>query len=489
MPRFPPESRALLRRLREVADATGVSVYLVGGAVRDALLGRPTADIDLAVAGDPHGYAEALARTLPGSLFPLDAERRMYRVAARSAPGYVDIAPLRGDIQSDALERDFTINALAVPLGQVDADSGQAPVLDPLGGLDDLDRRHIHAVGDGVFADDPVRLLRAVRIAAELAFDIEPVTMAMAKRDAHLIRSAAAERVRDELCRTLAMPNSARHLRLLDELRLLTTVIPELEESRGVGQPKEHYWDVLQHCFEAVGFTEQVLRQAPSSAAFMTYIPWDGDLAGHFQEHLTDDRTRMVLGKVGALLHDVAKPRTKTIGEDGRMRFLGHSPMGAEMTERILERLRFSRREVRMVSAMVREHLRPGLISRDEGPSRKAVYRYFRDAGEAAIDTLFLSFADYLAARGPLLEMDDWRRYAGKIEHMLSAYREKDTPVRPLKLIDGHDLIAVYHLEPGPRIGELLEAVREGQAAGELLTREDALAYAGRLLAKETAAA
>jgi len=167
LPRFPPESRALLRRLREVADATGVSVYLVGGAVRDALLGRPTADIDLAVAGDPHGYAEALARTLPGSLFPLDAERRMYRVAARSAPGYVDIAPLRGDIQSDALERDFTINALAVPLGQVDADSGQAPVLDPLGGLDDLDRRHIHAVGDGVFADDPVRLLRAVRIAAE----------------------------------------------------------------------------------------------------------------------------------------------------------------------------------------------------------------------------------------------------------------------------------------------------------------------------------
>jgi poly(A) polymerase len=462
--------------------ARGARGYLAGGAVRDALLGRPIADLDVAVAAPPESVAGELAAAFAAPSFPLDAERGIYRLALDGGRLVLDLTPLAGEIAQDARRRDFTIDALALPLESLaEAVPAASAILDAVGGLADLERRTVRAIADDVFREDAARLLRAVRLAAELSFTIEPATGGLIRRDAALLATVAGERVRDELFRTLAVPGAAGSLRLLDDLGLLTRIFPELEAARGAGQPKEHYWDVLQHSIEAVAEAERVVREVSDQAPGIEQVPWDDELSRRFAEEVSGGRSRRVLLKLAALLHDVAKPATKTIEADGRIRFLGHPRLGARMTETALSRLRLSARETRAVVAMVEEHLRPGLITRDDGPSGRALYRYFRDAGEVAIDTLFLSLADSRAARGPLLELEDWRLYAGKIRGMLDAWRGRTAAVQPPRLVDGHDLMRELGLRPGPRIGELLETVREAQAAGEIATRSEAIALAARL--------
>ncbi len=189
-----------------------------------------------------------------------------------------------------------------------------------------------------------------------------------------------------------------------------------------------------------------------------------------------------MLLKLAGLLHDIAKPQTKSIEENGRMRFLGHAKEGACVVEGIMERLRFSARETDMVSKMVEHHLRPGQMG-GEVPSRRAIYRYFRDIGDVGIDTIFLNLADHLAARGPKLELDNWREHTHSLAFVLEErYREESVVALP-KLISGHDLIDIYGMAPGPQIGELLEVVREAQADGDVSTREGALSFVQKRLA------
>ena len=472
----------LLVRLREHFAAQGVEGYCVGGLVRDAIVGRPTADIDVAVhADDVQAVGAEIARSFPGTLVPLDQERQVFRIVLAGGV-YLDLTPVRGgSIEADLALRDFSIDAMAIPFDGLDL---AAPgMLDPLGGIDDLSARIVRATGPGVFREDPLRLLRGVRLAAEIGLAIEPATQAMMREDHALLAAVSGERVRDEFCRILAAPGAVASLRLLDDLGLLTVVIPELEEARGVGQPKEHYWDVLQHSLEAVGTMEQVLRQSPGAPLYLDAVPWNETFAAYFQRLTGGNRNRLVLAKLTALLHDISKPATKTIEADGRIRFLGHPVKGAQVSEEIMERLRFTSREVRMVSIMVEEHLRPGLISRGANePTRRALYRFFRDAEDVVVDTLFLSFADYMAARGPLMETDDWALYSGKIRDILSHWQEGLSVPPTVKLVDGHDIMREFKLPPGPRIGMLLEAVMEGHASGEINSKEEALALVRRLL-------
>jgi poly(A) polymerase len=208
-------------------------------------------------------------------------------------------------------------------------------------------------------------------------------------------------------------------------------------------------------------------------------------LAQHFGLEVSQGSTRGSLFKLAALLHDVAKPQTKTIDANGRMRFLGHAKEGAAMVVKILERLRFSGKEVKLVEVVVQHHLRPMQMSSNGFPTRRAIYRYFRDTGEAGIDILFLSLADHLATRGPHLDLAEWQEHAQLVEYVLAQRFQEESVVVPPKLIDGHDLINIFGLSPGPKIGEFLEVVREAQASGELATKEEALAYIRKQLLAE----
>jgi len=473
-----PQASSLLAAINNLLTEQGVRSYLVGGFVRDLLLGRETADIDIAVAGDGVEIARKVADALGGKFVPLDKVNRVGRViAGKEARRELDFSTFQGSIEDDLAERDFTIDAIAVDPGELAKD---VRLIDPFKGRADLKKGVIRAVSETAFQSDAARLLRAVRLAAELGFSVDSHTEALIRANCHLIADVAGERIREELLRLLSAPHCERFLPYLDELGLVTAIIPELAEAKGVEQPKEHFWDVFDHSIEMVIAVDFILHQGSWQYAgdeVLAATPWSELLARHFSLEVSRGSRRRSLLKLTALLHDVAKPQAKAIAEDGRMRFLGHGKLGAEVAVSILERLRFSSKEIKLVEVMVREHLRPGQMSQEGLPTRRAIYRYFRDTEGAGIDILFLSLADHLATRGPDLELAGYKEHARMVEYVLTQHLEQERVTIPPKLVSGHDLINTFGLSPGPKIGKLLEAVREAQASGEITNREEALSY------------
>ncbi len=487
-----PKTQYLLSRADQFFAGQGIPAYVTGGFIRDSLLGRETADIDIAAGADALELAPQLAALLGGKAVPLDITNRVARIIVPSPKAVagggqweIDLTTLRGDIEDDLRQRDFTIDAMAVALGQIAKQQElKSLLIDPGHGQNDLHRRIVRATGETALISDAARMLRAVRLAAELDFTIDTGTEALIRRHGHRLTSVTAERVREELLRLLA--RDTRFLRHLDELGLLTTIIPELGPLKGVKQPPEHFWDVFDHSLETVAAVDYLLRRGGleyGSDRTLKAVPWSAALAEHFEHEVSRGSTRRTLLKLAALLHDITKPQTKVITENGRMRFLGHAQTGAEVAAAILKRLRFSSKEAGLVEAMVKHHLRPGQLSREGLPTRRAIYRYFRDTADAAIDTLYLSLADHLAARGPNLKISDWQEHAEMVDYILARRRQEEALVAPPKLIDGHDLINTFGIKPGPAVGELLEAVREAQAAGEVKTRDEALGLAKRQIA------
>lgn len=464
---------------------TSHEAYLVGGYVRDRLLGRPTRDMDLAVTADVPQVARALAEAWGGSYVLLDEKHQIARVILPDTPEpwYLDFSRMQGDLRQDLSRRDFTIDALAVNLHQKKNGLTRAEVIDPFGGRPDLEAGLVRALSPQVFSEDPGRLLRAVRLAAELGFSLEEETRALIQRDRLYLNQVAGERRREELNRILALPHATPALRTLDELGLLDVLLPELAEGRGVAQPPEHFWDVFAHSLETVAALESLLEEGGrQKEGLLAEVPWSPELAQHFAEEVAKEQRRQALLKLAALLHDIGKPRSKTVEPSGRIRFFGHSRLGAEMALGIMERLRFSHREARLVEKAIYHHLRPSQMALDQLPTPRALYRYFRDTAEVALDVLFLNLADHLATRGPRLPVEPWHEHVHLTSYILDYWFEKQKIVAPPKLVDGHDLMAYLGLPPGPVIGALLEALREAQAAGEITNREQALILAEKLL-------
>jgi putative nucleotidyltransferase with HDIG domain len=446
-PALAPDVRALLATAHELLP--GTPAYLVGGAVRDALLGRELYDLDLAVGGDAPAFARALADLLGGSYVLLDAERATARVALSEGPvRVIDVAALRGEtIEADLAERDFTIDAFAVPLA-----AARAAIIDPHRGRLDWGKRLIRLVSDHALTDDPLRMLRAVRLAVQLDFRIEDGTAEAIRRQARLINEASPERQRDEITRALATPRAAQALRLMDSLGLLEQVFPEVTAGRGVAQPKEyHHWDVFDHAIETVAALDFMLaEQAPRRAREARFWRAQRDafdiaapgLRAYLSEEPSEGRPRAVLLKLAGLLHDVAKPETRAPDADGRIRFFGHADIGAKTARSVLRRLRFSRHEAELVATMVEEHLRPGQLTQGDLPTRRALFRFFRDTGEAADGILLLSLADGLAARGPRMPLDAWRGHVAYIAHVFARRSEDEGIVRPRRLLTGEEVMA-----------------------------------------------
>ena len=284
----------------------------------------------------------------------------------------------------------------------------------------------------------------------------------------------------------LTLPGSNKTLKLLDKLNILKEIIPELELSKGIEQPKEHFWDVFNHSVESVGQLERILQPGynPHSPDYeagefaIELIPKIDCICGYFNNVIGDGYTRLAICKLACLLHDIAKPTTKTIEDNGRIRFLGHNSKGAEIAELILKRLRFSGSTISLLCEQIRQHLRPSQMSPDnELPSGKAIFRYFRDAGDAAIDTLYLNLADYMAARGPLLERDEWETHCRTINHILKESFAEKGPANIPRLVTGHDIMDRLSIPPGPKIGQILMAVTEAQSEGKIANREQALKF------------
>ena len=486
MPGINPDLLGLLAKVSLILTQHNYPAYVVGGFIRDWLLGRETADIDIAVDGDALDVALKVAQAIDGKYVLLNESNSVARVIVTDKQlWHLDFSSFSNGIQNDLARRDFTIDAMAVELqGLV---SGSPQLIDPFSGKSDLRRRLVRAVSQLIFKEDAVRLLRGVRLATELNFKIEPGTEILIKRDCQMAKLVPGERLREELVRILALPGSGETVRYLDKLGLLTEIVPELEAMKGVEQPKEHYWDVFEHSVETIVAAEFLLRESQwkyGKKNLLTVTPWSEEISQHFDEEVSSGSNRRVLLKLGALMHDIAKPATKAVDETGRTRFLGHTKQGAVVAAAILERLRFSGREIRLVESLVYHHLRPAQMANEGLPTSRAIYRYFRDAEGAGIDILFLALADYLATHGPELDIEEWKQHNLLINYILTEHEKQESEVLPVKLIDGHDLMGIFDLKPGHLIGELLTGVREAQVAGELSTREEAIELVRKELAK-----
>ena len=478
--------RAILSELAAVLSVERVNAWATGGFLRDVLLGREVKDLDITIEADPLRIGPDIAKMFGGNYFPLDAERGRVRVLLAAHDMHLDLMPLAGSIEDDLRTRDFTIDAMAAPLNELAA--GSIRLIDPTTGLPDLQDRIVRQVSERALLDDPLRLLRGVRLAVLLDFGIEPKTAEAIRRHSAVVERVAMERQRDELVQILRTPRGGPGLRLMDELGLHDRVLPEMAVTRGVEQPKEHYWDVFNHCLAVVEGLDMMLRESEPEAEparslwneLWGRLEWWEGGRQHFMTEFVPNTHRCSLTKLAGLLHDIGKPETKSFDDTGRIRFLGHADIGAQSATRMMQRLRFSGRETALVSAMIEAHMRPVQMAQQQAPSRKAVYRFFRDTGEAGIDTLFLSLADHLGTMGPRVELDGWRRHVAVIDYVLRMRLKERVVIEPPKLVDGDDLMSALGIPPGPRVGELLELVREAQAAGEVSTREDAIALARR---------
>lgn len=502
--RAPATALATEFRRPRVLDAlqavlAGRPVWLVGGAVRDLLLGREVHDLDFAVDGDALALARRAANHLHGAYFALDAERGNGRAVVTGDDGrpfVVDFAALRADggLAADLAARDFTINALALPATGTSPDE----VIDTLGGRADLLARVIRATGPEAIRQDPNRALRAVRQAAELNFTIDPATRELIQRDGLGLRRVAAERLRDEFLRLLASPRAVDALRALDEWRLLERVVPEVARMRGLAQGASHFQDALEHTFTTVDRVDAVLsalglaplRADPLGEDFAldriatVLRPYAAHVGAHLAALSGDTRTRRALLGLAALLHDCAKPETaQPDAESGKPAFPGHAERGAELALERARALRLSAPETQWVAAVVRAHPMPGWR---EGYDRRGVYRYFRAAGPAGVDACVLNLADMLAAYARSAEL------ARRLEPKLQAagalldgfFNHQDDVIAPPALLTGHELMRVLDIHPGPAVGEILDKVREAQAAGEVRDKEDALALVRRIRAQ-----
>ncbi len=451
-----------------LADTRAVA-WLVGGAVRDRLLGRPTTDYDVALPGDPQPLARTLARAAGGHAFALSEGFGGWRVVARDRSWQVDLLPLAGEtIQSDLAKRDFTINAIAEPIG-----GGE--YVDPFGGLGDLREGRLRMVSAGAFVADPLRTLRLARLTCELDLDVDPETMTAASDSAPDLPGVAPERVFAELKRIMIAELALKGLALMDAVGATAAVLPELSSLRGVEQSRYHHLDVYEHT-RAVLATTIELELEPQR--------WFGEHAqavgSLLAEPLANELTRGEALRFGALLHDIAKPQTRRVSAEGRVTFMGHDATGAQMAAGILARLRASEKLGVFVAALVRHHLRLGFLVHETPLSRRTVYRYMRACEPVQVEVTVLSVADRLATRGRGSEEAIERHLALARQLVGEALAWREHPPRPP--LRGDELARAVGLRPGPEIGSLLDELEEASFAGEIPTRADAIEHARALL-------
>jgi poly(A) polymerase len=448
----------------------GEGAWIVGGAVRDAAMGREVSDLDLAVAGDPGTAARRLGAELGEHAFELSAEFGTWRIVSRRHGWQIDLTVLRGDgIEADLAKRDFTIGAVAVPL------DGEEPI-DPFGGLADLDESVLRVVGEQSFLEDPLRLLRAARLAAQLDLEIDPETVELARAGARHAAEPAGERQLAELRQLVGGPDPLRGVRLLDELGITPVVLPELETLHGVEQGPNHHLDVYDHTIAVLEHTleveEDLDRFADERAA---------DVAALLDEPLADEMTRRTALRFGALFHDIAKPATKA-ERDGFVGFRGHDQVGAEIIAEICKRLRASRRLTRHLQGLALHHLRLGFLIPEMPLPPRRVHAYLRATEPVTVDVTLLTVADRLSARGqgPIASPEMVAAHLELAREMIAAGLDWRRQGPPPPLLRGDEIAAELGIEPGPELGSALAELEAAQYAGEVTDRVGAIEHLRR---------
>ncbi len=472
-----------VRRLRSALLATSSpSLYLVGGALRDRWLGVETRDFDFVVPGEARNAAERLARDLDARYVLLDEDWGVARLVW-SPPGldqeplWLDFASMRGgSIQEDLQQRDFTCNALAM---QIRPEGERNPPVweDPTGGSKDLRARLVRMIHSTRLREDPLRLLRAFRLACVLDFRIEHRTLEAIHTAREGITSVAAERTRDELFKIFACDHSLECILQMDEAGLLTTVFPELQGLKGLKQGKFHHLDAWHHTLEAYRVLEEDCR-----TGFERIAPWDAEL----REWLDSHKEALPLLKVAILFHDLGKPATCTLDAEGGTHFFGHARKGSDLSGDIMRRLRASRNDEERIRKWVRFHMGPVHMMRameTDHLTEKAKIRFLRRLGADAPGMFLLTSADFFSTGGPSATRDRHKSFHSLLDSLFDLYFRRDAASLGGKgLVTGNDLIDALGIPPGPTVGRLLRLLEEARVEGKVADRAGAIRLARSLL-------
>jgi putative nucleotidyltransferase with HDIG domain len=462
-----------LKPIQAMAQKKRAGVYLVGGFLRDVLLGRPQVDFDFAVDKNAVAFARQFAKQIKGAFVLLDDEHGCARVIKKynGVPWTFDFADFRQKtLKGDIASRDFTINTFYVDLLKLKEDAHDTRIMDICSGIKDLNAKTIRMVSAKAFKDDPLRLMRAYSLQATLGFKIEAKTAAQIKKDLSLIKNVSMERVRDEFFKILTSPRAFAVLTAMDKIGLLEKIIPQLSVMFNVKQGGYHHLDVWKHSLEALNQLEKILAD----------VQGDAELTAYLNEELASGHARYTLMKLAALLHDIGKPDTKKI-EEGRTSFHTHEHVGRRITTIVAKQMKLSVRERHVLEDMVLYHLRPGYLSNFKKPTQKSVFRYFRDTKEEAVSILIFSLADQRSTRGPLTTEHDQQHHEKICLGLVKEYFAEKKKTPRVRLITGNDLIKKLKLKPSPLFSKILTSVEEEQALGKITTRDEALALAARI--------
>lgn len=467
----------LLTKVWTSAKAEKIKLYLVGGVLRDLFLGREreNPDFDFCLKKGAINFGRNLAKELKAGFVVLDKENGAARLVKiiKDKQYTLDFTDFRGkDLRGDLLLRDFTINSMALSLENIFiGDDLNNLLIDPFGARQDLKNRLIKVVDKKAFAQDPLRILRAFSFSAIFGFKLDKQVLLLAKSERNKLLDVSYERIRDELFKILDTPCAFRFLSLLDKLKILGIVFPEIERTRNVRQGPYHHLDVWHHSLETVRQSESILEE----------LKYNKEIQDYLNEPVSGQRSRRALLKLGAFLHDIGKPQALR-REDGKTKFHGHERIGFEITKAIAKRLRLSCDEMESLERMVLWHLRPGYLGDSEVVTERAKFRYFRDTQNEAVSVLLLSIADQRSTRGPLTTKGSRVRHEKTCFSLIKEYFKKKKEKKLIRLINGDDLIRRFKLEPSPLIGKILREIEELQAIGKIKTKPEALKTAAKLV-------
>ena len=431
--------------------------YIVGGSVRDLILERTPLDYDIAVLGDPESFASRMAAGISGHFVKLGKPGlTIFRIVSDDL--IFDISAVTGSsIEDDLRRRDFTINALAY-----DINGGK--IIDCVGGRQDLAQKTVRIVSPSVFKHDPVRLIRAYRMAANLGFNIDPETEVIIKKDAHLVTRSAGERQRAELYKILATTSSHQTISRMRSSGLLTTIFPELKDLQGCRQNRHHQFDVFDHTLKAFSHLEDILANIDS------FVPGDSDPEGWSAAEIPVPALKLSL-----LLHDIGKPASRFVDANGHVHFYGHGKKSADMAKDVSQRLRLSKMDADYLDFIIRHHIRPLFLftaHRRNKLTNRAVTRFFMKSGGRAPDLLLHCTADIMGKGNDDERNQAFITFAGElIRDYFSTFkaRTSDPP-----LLNGHDLIHTFALRPSPLFKLILNRIEEERLSGAIGSKTEA---------------
>lgn len=423
-------------------------IYIVGGTVRDFLTGRDTKDIDIVVKTDP-------IRLIEGKKFiVLDEVLNIYRIIEGNLT--IDISKMQGgNIEEDLSRRDFTINAIAY-------DPKKEKFIDPFNGIDDLNRRILRVVKPENLVEDPVRLIRAFRFWLLYKLRFEKETYKEIERRADLISSVAMERVKEELVKIVNYKNSARAIFLLYKSGILTSLISELKKAQEFENGKLYGSNLLEHLIYTYMFAERLVNRIKE------LLP--EEIVEALKEETEAGLTKLNLIKLGAFFHDIAKPVTFAV-KNGTYTFWGHDKIGAKITKETLKTLKFSSKTAGFVSRLVENHMRLHLLARTGEITDRAKGRFFRELGIDGIAVIIVSLADSLASSG----FSGYSYLLPFAKEMIDFYMKLLKKMELRKpLLNGHEVMEILNIGPGPIVGEILKRLLDAQTEGVVRDKEEA---------------